>query len=52
MLDGVELESPGNDVIDARDGTEDEINCGDGEDTAIVDGAEEGVIDCEEVIEP
>ena len=52
MLGGVEVESPGNDVIQARDGSADEINCGDGEDTAVVDEVEDGVIDCEEVIEP
>ena len=42
----------GDDVIDARDGSEDEINCGPGNDVAIVDASEEGVINCETVIEP
>ncbi len=42
----------GDDVIDARDGEEDEINCGDGDDVAIVDASEEGVLDCEVVQEP
>ena len=51
-LDGVPLGGAGNDVIDARDGEEDEINCGDGNDVAIVDASEEGVVDCEVVKEP
>jgi Ca2+-binding RTX toxin-like protein len=52
MRDGVELASPGNDVIRARDGGPDEINCGDGNDTAYVDRAEDGVFNCERVVTP
>ena len=52
MRDGVELAAPGNDKIFARDGGNDEINCGAGEDVAIVDATEDGVIDCEVVREP
>jgi Ca2+-binding RTX toxin-like protein len=39
----------GNDVILARDGREDFVNCGGGHDIAYVDPAEEGVIGCEEI---
>jgi hypothetical protein len=42
----------GNDVIHARDGTADEISCGSGRDKAIVDRAEDGVFDCETILEP
>ena len=42
----------GNDTIEARDGGNDEINCGDGNDVAIVDATEDGVYDCEVVREP
>ena len=52
MLDGVELPGPGPDVIRARDGSADQISCGDGKDKAFVDTEEEGVYDCEIVIEP
>lgn len=52
MRDGVELASPGNDKIYARDGEPDEINCGAGYDVAVVDAEEDGVIDCERIIEP
>ena len=52
MRDGVELASPGKDVIKARDGEPDQISCGDGVDKAIVDAEEEGVYDCETVVEP
>ncbi len=52
MRDGVELPSPGNDRIYARDGAADEINCGKGYDVAIVDLEEDGVYDCEVVEEP
>ncbi len=52
MRDGVELASPGPDVIRARDGSADQISCGDGNDKAFVDAEEEGVYDCETVIEP
>jgi Ca2+-binding RTX toxin-like protein len=52
MRDGVEQGSPGNDVIDARNGVSDEIDCGAGNDTVYVDRAEDGVYDCETVIAP
>jgi len=52
MVDGVEQGSPGNDVIDARNGESDEIDCGAGNDTVYVDRAEDGVYDCERVITP
>lgn len=52
MRNGVELAAPGNDKIFARDGGNDEINCGAGEDVAIVDATEDAVIDCEVVREP
>ena len=42
----------GNDRIDARDGAEDTIDCGAGEDTVLVDTAEDGVEDCENVVFP
>ena len=50
--DGAERGGAGNDVIHARDGTSDEISCGSGRDRAIVDRAEDGVFDCETVVEP
>jgi Ca2+-binding RTX toxin-like protein len=52
MRDGLELKAPGRDVIRARDGAADQISCGEGNDRAFVDEVEEGVYDCEEVIEP
>lgn len=52
MRAGVELAAPGRDRIDARDGGQDEINCGAGRDKAIVDAFEDGVYNCEKVIEP
>jgi hypothetical protein len=52
MDNGVQTPAPGNDTIYARDGGKDEINCGDGNDVAIVDATEDGVYDCEEVREP
>jgi hypothetical protein len=52
MRDGELLSAPGDDVIDARDGGKDQINCGAGNDVAIVDASEDGVYDCEEVREP
>jgi Ca2+-binding RTX toxin-like protein len=52
MRDGVELAAPGGDRIAARDGTPDEINCGGGDDLAIVDDQEDGIYNCERVIEP
>lgn len=44
--------SQGDDVIRARDGRADEINCGGGTDKAFVDTVENGVYDCEVVIPP
>ena len=41
-----------NDRFEARDGELDTINCGPGEDVAVVDAEEEGIYDCETVIEP
>jgi Ca2+-binding RTX toxin-like protein len=49
---GAETGGGGNDVIHARDGTADEISCGRGRDKAIVDRAEDGVFDCETIVEP
>jgi Ca2+-binding RTX toxin-like protein len=43
---------PGNDVIDARNGQQDTIDCGDGVDTVIVDSQENGVFNCENVVYP
>ena len=42
----------GNDVIDARDGSPDLIDCGPGFDRAIVGVIEDGVFDCEQVDTP
>lgn len=42
----------GNDTVLARDGEEDTINCGAGEDYAVVDAVENGVFDCETIEEP
>jgi Ca2+-binding RTX toxin-like protein len=42
----------GDDVIRARDGRPDEINCGAGADVAYVDRVEDGVYDCERVVMP
>ena len=52
MVDGVEQGSPGNDVIKARNGEPDEIDCGGGDDKVIVDRAEDGVYGCETVVSP
>jgi Ca2+-binding RTX toxin-like protein len=52
MRDGVEQGSPGDDVIDARNGVPDEIDCGAGYDTVYVDRAEDGVYGCEKVVTP
>jgi hypothetical protein len=46
------LGGDGNDAIDARDGSEDAIDCGPGEDAVLVDEAEDGVVDCENVTFP
>ena len=50
--DGEARGGEGNDRIEARDGEPDTINCGPGEDVAVVDEEEEGVFDCEEVVLP
>ena len=51
MRNGIQLGSPGDDVIRAHDGREDQIDCGAGDDIAYVDRAgEEGVYDCERVL--
>jgi len=42
----------GDDVIMARNGQADLIDCGDGNDTVVVDAAEDGVFDCETVVFP
>lgn len=52
MRDGVELASPGPEVIRARDGEPDQISCGAGKDKVFVDEVEDGVFDCETVVEP
>jgi hypothetical protein len=52
MRRGVELPSPGNDRIEARNNDKDAINCGAGVDVAIVDKVEDGVYFCEKVKEP
>ena len=52
MVDGVEQGSPGNDVIKARNGEPDEIDCGAGDDRVIVDRVEDGVFNCETVLSP
>ena len=44
--------TPGNDVIDARNGHPDTIDCGAGTDTLTGDRSEDGVFDCETVITP
>ncbi len=49
---GIERPAPGNDRIEARDGGNDEISCGAGNDVAIVDASEDGIYDCEKVKEP
>jgi Ca2+-binding RTX toxin-like protein len=52
MADGVQQGSPGDDLIDARNGQLDEIDCGAGDDVVYVDRAEDGVYDCEKVVTP
>ena len=42
----------GDDVIHARDGGPDTIDCGAGDDTVYVDRSEDGVFDCETVVTP
>ena len=50
--DGAQLRGDGDEVIRARDGRPDAINCGDGDDVAYVDRVEDGVYDCERVVTP
>jgi Ca2+-binding RTX toxin-like protein len=52
VRDGVALAARGRDRIYARDGHPDEINCGAGRDLAVVDEVEDGIYDCEVVMEP
>lgn len=52
MRNGVEIASPGRDRIEARDGSPDQINCGDGWDRVRVDAVEEGVYNCEVIKAP
>ena len=42
----------GDDLLRARDGQPDLVDCGEGFDRAVVDEIEDGVYDCEELIEP
>ncbi len=49
---GKPVDGQGRDVIRARDGTRDVINCGPGRDVAYVDRVEDGVYDCERVVKP
>ena len=42
----------GGDVINARDGGPDTIDCGAGNDTVYVDRSEDGVTNCETVVTP
>jgi Ca2+-binding RTX toxin-like protein len=53
-LDGQRVKGSGvgDDRIEARDGETDTIDCGPGQDVAVVDAAEEGVYDCETVVYP
>jgi Ca2+-binding RTX toxin-like protein len=51
-VNGKPVDGQGHDVIRARDGTPDVINCGPGKDVAYVDRSEDGVFDCERVIKP
>ena len=39
-------------MIEARDGSEDTIDCGARIDLVVVDSAEDGVVDCETVVFP
>jgi hypothetical protein len=53
MRNGRQIQGSGRDVIRARDGTPDQINCGPGrDDVAYVDRVEDGVYDCERVVAP
>ena len=50
--EGAQLRGGGDEVIRARDGRPDAINCGDGDDVAYVDRVEDGIYDCERVVPP
>jgi Ca2+-binding RTX toxin-like protein len=53
MRNGRQIQGAGRDVIRARDGTPDQINCGRGRsDVAYVDRVEDGVYDCERIVTP
>ncbi|HET6831340.1 MAG TPA: hypothetical protein VFH44_08335 [Solirubrobacterales bacterium] len=52
MTSGSPVSGGGDDMIRARDGRPDEINCGRGDDVAYVDRVEDGVYDCERVVAP
>jgi Ca2+-binding RTX toxin-like protein len=51
-VDGKPVGGQGHDVIRARDGHRDVINCGPGRDVAYVDRVEEGVFGCERIVQP
>jgi hypothetical protein len=51
-VDGKPVGGQGRDVIRARDGRPDVVNCGPGRDVAYVDRVEDGVFNCERVVEP
>ncbi len=52
LVNGDQEGGEGRDVIRARDGSADEVNCGPGDDVAVVDDVEDGVFDCETVRAP
>ena len=53
MRNGRQIQGAGRDVIRARDGSPDQINCGPGRnDVAYVDRVEDGVYDCERIVTP
>ena len=43
---------PGDDLVLSQNGRGDQIDCGDGVDTAVLDETEDGVFDCEELRYP
>jgi Ca2+-binding RTX toxin-like protein len=51
-INGEPVGGQGRNVIKARDGTPDVINCGPGKDVAYVDRVEDGVFNCERVVVP
>jgi Ca2+-binding RTX toxin-like protein len=51
-IDGKPVGGAGHDVIRARDGGRDVVNCGPGNDVAYVDRVEDGVFGCEKVVQP